>query len=75
MSIQEELNPIYEKTRSLLLQSEPISRQIENIPHPQLKEKLIEVAQTCQADLLILNDILISAMDCETESDLELILD
>lgn len=74
MSLQEELNPIYEQSRSLLLQSEPISGQIEKVTHPQLKDKLTEVVHTCQADLLILNDVLINAMDCETDSDLESIL-
>ncbi|MBA4405701.1 hypothetical protein C0389_00335 [bacterium] len=74
MNIQEELNPIFEQSRSLLLQSEPISTQIEKITHPQLKAKLREVARTCQADLLILNDVLIGAMECETDSDIELIL-
>lgn len=74
MNLQEKLNPIYEQSRSLLLQSEPLSGQIEKIPHPQLKEKLTEIALTCQADLLILNDVLISAMECETDSDIELIL-
>lgn len=32
------------------------------------------VVQICQADLLDLNNILISPMECETDSDIELIL-
>lgn len=74
MILHEELDSIYEKSRSLLLQSEPIARQIEGITHPHLKEKLKDVIQSCQTDLLILNDVLIGAMECETESDIELIL-
>jgi len=74
MNIQKELNPIFEQSRTLLLQSEPMTNQIDKITHPQLKAKLIDVALSYQADLLILNDILISAMDCENDSEIELIL-
>lgn len=74
MNIQKELNPIFEQSRSLLLQLDSLAGQIETITHPQLREKLREVARACQADLLILNDVLIEAMDCETESDIQEIL-
>ena len=74
MNMQEELNPIYEQFRSLLIQSEPLTNQIDKISSPRLKAELIEISRTFQADLLILNDVLISAMECQNESDIDLIL-
>ena len=74
MNLQEELNPIYEQSRSLLIQSEPLIKQIERITHARLKTELIEISRTFQSDLLLLNDVLIGAMECQNESDIELIL-
>jgi hypothetical protein len=37
-------------------------------------DKLLEILRTCQADLLILNDVLIDIMNCESENDIEFLL-
>ena len=66
---------LYESNRILLLKTEPITKAIEQIKNPQLKEKLIELSQTVQCDLLILTDFLYEATQCETESDIDLLLE
>ena len=58
----------------LLLNTEPVSKEIENIYHPSLRNMLLEIFRTCQADLLILNDVLIDLMDCESKDDIEYLL-
>lgn len=69
------LNNVFESTRDVLVRTELIHKEIKNISHAKLKEKLTEVTRTCQADLLILSDILIGAMECETDSDIMNYLD
>ena len=71
----EKLIQIYEGVRSILLNSESISEQISKLTHTQLKERLIELNRTAQSDLLILTDFLIELMNCETESDLDFLLE
>ncbi len=73
-SISEQANSIYELSRVLLINSEAISKEIEKIHHDLLKQKLLELFRTVQADLLIFNDVVIDAMECQTEEDLEFIL-
>jgi hypothetical protein len=57
------------------MNTEPVSKEIEIIPNSQLREKLFEIFRTAQSDLLILTDILFEIMNCESESDLEILLD
>ncbi len=71
----EKLRHIYEVVRSILLNSESISTQIEAISHSQLKEILIDLNHTAQSDLLILTDFVIEAMNCDTESDIGYLLE
>ena len=66
---------LYEGSRSLMVNTEPIAKAIDQITNPQLKEKLFELSRTIQCDLLILTDFLYEVAQCETESDLELLLE
>lgn len=72
---KEKLIQIYESVRSILMNSESISEQITLLTHSQLKERLTELTRTAQSDLLILTDFVIEAMNCETESDLDFLLE
>jgi len=69
------INTLYESCRLILMNTEPVSKEIEIIPNSQLREKLFEIFRTAQSDLLILTDILFEIMNCESESDLEILLD
>ena len=72
---QEFIQMLYEDFRNILLQTEPINGKLELIKNQQLRQKLIEAYRTIQADLMIMMDYLINAMECETETDLELFLE
>lgn len=72
--MKEQLNNLYEQTRNYLLQSEAIEQSINEIKHKRLKEHLIEMIHTCQADLLILNDFIFEASTCEDETDLDYLI-
>jgi len=48
---------------------------LEQVNNPQLKEKLIEIFRTVQSDLMIMTDFLYELMNCESESDIEFLLD
>jgi hypothetical protein len=74
VNLNEQANKIYESTRTILLNTEPVSKEIENISNHLLRDKLLEILRTCQADLLILNDVLIDIMNCESENDIEFLL-
>ncbi|MHB8337934.1 MAG: hypothetical protein ACYDEE_11015 [Ignavibacteriaceae bacterium] len=74
MNLNEQANKIYESTRTILLNTEPVSKEIEKISYHLLRDKLLEILRTCQADLLILNDVLIDVMNCESEEDIEFLL-
>ena len=73
-AISEQANSIYESSRILLINTESISKEIEKIHHELLKQKLLELFRTVQANLLLFNDVVIDAMECETEEDLKFIL-
>ena len=74
--MQEEIiNSLYSSCREILLNTEPISKEIERITNPQLRESIKEIFRTAQTDLLILTDFLIEVMNCENESDLEMLLE
>ncbi len=75
MMENEKLIQIYESVRSVMLNSENITEQITTLTHSQLKERLTELTRTAQSDLLILTDFLIEAMNSETESDLDFLLE
>jgi len=75
MSIPERANIIYENTRTLLINTEPIAKEISRITHPQLREELQQIFRTCQADILILNDFLIEIINCETEEEINYLLE
>lgn len=71
----EKLVQIYESVRSILLNTESISGQIATLTHSQLKERLTDLNRTVQSDLLILTDFLIEVMNCESDSDLDFLLE
>ena len=73
-NLKEQSINLYESTRTLLLNTEPVSKEMEKIYHPLLRNRLLELIRTCQADLLILNDLLIETMNCENEDDIEFFL-
>ncbi len=75
MNLSDHANTIYESTRSLLLSTEPISKKIDEISHSKLRDRLQEIFRTCQADLLILNDFLIEIINCETEEEIEFLIE
>jgi len=71
----ENIQSLYETCRTILINTEPISVQLEQVNNPQLKEKLIEIFRTVQSDLMIMTDFLYELMNCESESDIEFLLD
>jgi hypothetical protein len=74
--MQEEIiNTFYEYCRSILMNNELVDKEIEKISNPQLRKRITEIFQIAQSDMLILTDFLIEVMNCESESDLEMLLD
>lgn len=70
----EKLNSLYELTRTYLIHSEAIEQGINELKNKRLKEHLIEMLHTCQADILIINDFLFEASTCEDETDLNYLI-
>ncbi len=70
-----ELISVYERLRGMLITSELLEKEIQKIKDPKLKEKLVEMFRTVEADLLIVYDFLIEASNCESEDELKLLLD
>jgi hypothetical protein len=75
MTTQDQIVPLYEGIRQLLINTDPVASQIDQIQHPQLKEKLLVMSQNIQADLMILCDFLYELMNCATEDEIELLLE
>lgn len=70
----DKINYLFELTRNFLIQSEAISEQISQLKNSKLRQHLTSMLQTCQADLLILNDFLYEASTCE-DSDIDSLID
>jgi hypothetical protein len=70
----EDLNNIYESTRTLLLNSEPILKLIEVFQNKNLKNRLKELLQITQTDLLVLIDFVYECTMCELDNDLDFFL-
>ena len=69
------IQTLYEECRTILINTEPISYKLDFIKQPQLREKLVEMFRTAQSDLMILTNFLYELMNCETESDIEYLID
>ena len=70
-----EIKSIFEDTRNLLQQTENISNSIKEIRNKKLNEALAAMLKTCQADLMIFLDFVIEVEGCETDSDIEELLE
>ena len=74
MRTSEQANCIYEETRQILIHTESLTESIKRIANKKLKEKLLENLRTCQADILLLNELLIEVINCSDDNDIDLIL-
>lgn len=72
---QSQINLLYESSRQELVNSDSLIKEITSINHPQLKERLLEITRTIQADLLILVDYLFELSNCVTDDDIEALLE
>ena len=69
------INSIYESCRALLMYSESMAEEIGNISNLKLRESLREYLQTAQANILTLADFSVELLNCESELDLETLLE
>lgn len=69
-----ELN-LYEDVRSILMQTERIQNSVQEIKHKHLQESLSNMLKNCQADLMVLLDIAYEIKLCETDSDIDELLE
>ena len=65
----EKLN-LYEEVRNILLQTERIQNQIAELKHKRLYEVLSEMLKTCQADLMVFLDTVYELEQCESDSEI-----
>ncbi len=71
MNLTDQTNAIYEKCRKMLFDIELVTKEIKKISNPRLRNRISEIFNTCQADLLILNYFLIDIMNCESVEEIE----
>lgn len=71
----ENIKQLYEDSRQLLINTEPVNDKLNGIRNPQLKETLKEYLHTVQSDLLILTDLLFELITCEDESEIEFLIE
>lgn len=71
----ENIKQLYEDSRQLLLNTEPLTEKLTGIRNPQLKEALKEYIYTVQNDLLILTDLLFELFNCEDESEIKFLIE
>lgn len=70
-----ELEQVYSSLRDLAVISESILEQINNISNPRLRTKILEQHNAYQTDLLLAIDFIFEVLECETEVDVEMLLD
>ncbi len=69
-----EFNKLYEKVRFTLLSTEAIDVSISEIRNKKLKARLDEMLKTCQADMLILAELVFELSTCFDETDIDFVL-
>ncbi|MBZ0180539.1 MAG: hypothetical protein K8F36_14735 [Melioribacteraceae bacterium] len=68
------IKQLYEDSRQLLINTEPLTERLTGIRNPQLKETLKDYVHTVQSDLLILTDLLFELITCEDETEIEFLI-
>lgn len=71
----ENIKQLYEDSRQLLINTEPLNEKLTGINNPQLKETLKEYLHTVQSDLLILTDFLFELFNCEDETEIKFLIE
>ena len=74
MDIHTQAVSVYESSRNLLINTESLQNEIEGITSPALKNRLLEMIRTVQVDFFLLNEILVEVMNCNNETEIELLL-
>jgi len=69
-----EFNELYEKVRLFLINTEPIEKSISILKNKKVKAKLDEMLKTCQADMLILAELVFELSTCFDEADIDFVL-
>ncbi|KAF0140168.1 MAG: hypothetical protein FD122_2675 [Stygiobacter sp.] len=65
---------VYEDYRSIIWKLENVRQKLDKLP-PKIKTKVSEALDTTQSDLLNIANLLLDVTNCETDSDLEFLLD
>jgi len=65
---------IYELTRLILINADNISNEVRNINHSTLKQRLDFEIDTIKADCLNLLEFITDLQQCETDSDIDFLL-
>jgi len=71
----EKLNSLYENTRQHLQQTETLEQEINELKNKRLKEKLIVMLRTLQADALVISSFILDCSLCEDDSDIDSLID
>jgi hypothetical protein len=69
------LSIVYEDCRQLILSTGRIEENISEIKNLKLKNKMLDMIKTVQADLMISIEFIYEVMQCDTETDLESLFD
>ncbi len=69
------IDSIYGSTRSLLIHAGPLIKVIEEIPNRRLREIELQQFEEAEDKLLFFHQFLLEVLNCESESDIEMLLD
>jgi HAMP domain-containing protein len=73
--MNDQLSIIYEDNRLLLISTGRIEENISEIQNLRVKYRLSEMIKTVQADLMISIEFIYEVMQCDTENEIESLLE